>query len=207
MTVMFWVVAALSVGTIKGVMEGLLLDQARIVKIAEADERLLAVNEAGVVQVWDARRREWRQIYEPNGRGGGMPTIDGPFYHAATKQLLFGQGFRNPFGFIGQRITLRVAQGRRRLDAPRRARPAQRHGEVPARTTTARVLAVAPDNIYRLKGDPAPEQSRQGLWLRRALHRRRRVSPDDRRAQRSFPDPLAAAADPQAAADRRRQRQ
>jgi hypothetical protein len=178
-------------------MEGLLLDRARIVKIAEADGALLAVTEAGTVEVWDDDERQWREVYEPSGRGGGVPTIDGPRYHATTKQLIFGQGFRNPFGFAGQRITLRVAKASD--DWMLREGPAP-----PSGTSTfllepdGSLLAIATDNVYRLKGDPAPQREPikvLGFKVPFTSGNEFRPTIDD--SPPTFADPIAAAADPQ----------
>jgi len=51
----------------------------------------------GKLQVWDDEAKEWKAASEPR-KGPGIPTIDGPYYHAESKQLAVGQGFRNPFG-------------------------------------------------------------------------------------------------------------
>jgi len=196
MTVIFWV-SCFSIGTTKNIMEGLLLDQARIVKVAEADGTLLGVTEAGIVQIWDDDDIEWRQVYEPSGRGGGVPTIDGPLYHAATKQLLFGQGFRNPFGFAGQRITLRVAKsgdGWTLHEGPGLPNGTAKFLLEP----DGSLLAVSTDNVYRLKGDPAPQKDPVKVFgfvvpfTSGGEFRATIAEPD-----RSFPDPIAAAADPQ----------
>lgn len=196
MTVIFWAVC-FGVGTIKGIMEGLLLDQARIVKIAKADETLVGVTEAGIVQVWDAGEQGWRQVYEPNGRGGGVPTIDGPLHHAGSGQLLFGQGYRNPFGFAGQRITLRVA----------RAADGWTLREGPALPSgTAKILlepdgallAISSDNVYRLKGNPAPQEKPVKVFgFTVPFTGGGEFHPTIENPAHSFPDPIAAAADPE----------
>ena len=193
MTVLFWVMC-FSVGSIKQWVGGLLLDPQRITKIAEADGTLVTVNEVGIVRVWDEEKRDWRPVYEPRG-GGGMPTIDGPYYHAETKQLLFGQGFRNPFGFVGQRISLRIGRASNGWE-PRDGPP------LPAGTATllvendGGVLAVASDNIFRLQGKPAPLSSPIRVFgVTLPIGRGAEFAPmvDE---TLNFEDPIAAAADP-----------
>ena len=195
LTVVFWV-SCFSVGTAKNIMEGLLLDQARIVKLASAGDDLLGVTEAGVVQVWDGG--DWRAVYEPRARGGGVPTIDGPYYHEATQQLLFGQGFRNPFGFAGQRITLRMAKqsgGWTLHEGP----PLPSGAAKILLESDGSLLAVASDNIYRLKGDPAPQEKAVKVFgFTVPFTGGGEFRPTIAEFNRSFVDPIAAAADPQA---------
>ena len=197
LTVVFWF-SCFSVGTTKHVMEGLLLDRFRIVKVAQAEDTLVSVTEEGLVRIWDAERRAWQQVYEPSGRrGNGVATIEGPVYHAATKQLLFGQGFRNPFGIAGQRITLRVARaadGWALHDGP----------SLPSDASTfllendGSVLAVASDNVYRLRGEPRPAGKPIKVFgVTLPLGGGAEFRPVLADSRMSFPDPLTAASDPQ----------
>jgi hypothetical protein len=194
LTVVFWA-SCFSVGTTKQVMEGLLLDPQRIVKLADAGGEVIGVTESGIIEIWDKERGQWRQIDEPSDRGGGgIPTIDGPFYHVPTEQLLFGQGFRNPFGFSGQRITLRIArasEGWALRDGP----------SVPGGTATLLIdgdgalLAVATDGIFRLDGELRPAAAPiKVLGITLPLgggSQFRRVLADEH----YFSDPLTAAVD------------
>lgn len=195
MTVLFWF-SCFSVGTTKGIMEGLLLDQRRIVKVAQTEDALVAVTEGGMVQVWNPHAKEWREVYFPDRRGRGVPTIDGPFHHAATKQLLFGQGFRNPFGFAGQRVTLRVAKaadGWTLHDGPALPSGAAKILLEP----DGSLLAVATDNVYRLKGHPAPEREPiKVLGFNVPFTGGGEFRPTIENRPRTFTDPVAAAADP-----------
>jgi hypothetical protein len=195
MTVIFWFLC-FATGSIKQVTQTLMLDQRRIVKLAEAEGSLLAVTEEGTVQVWDADRRDWQVVAEASDRGG-VPTIDGPVYHARTGQMLFGQGFRNPFGFGGQRITLRL--GRERDGWTLRDGP-----PLPADTATflvesdGKVLAVAADDIYRLKGEPGPNaETIKVLGIRLPFGGGGEFQPALADSTLEFADPIAAAADPE----------
>ena len=194
MTVIFWFLC-FATGTIKQITQALMLDQRRIVKIAEAEGSLLAVTEEGTVQLWDPDRRDWQVVAEAADRGG-VPTIEGPIYHPRTGQMLFGQGFRNPFGFGGQRITLRI--GRERDGWALRDGP-----PLPADTATfliendGKVLAIAADDVYRLRGEPAPNtEAIKVLGIRLPFGGGSQFHPVLADGTLDFHDPIAAAADP-----------
>jgi hypothetical protein len=195
MTVIFWFLC-FATGMIKQVTQALMLDQRRIVKLAVAEDSLLAVTEEGTVQLWDPERRDWQVVAEARDRGG-IPTIEGPIYHPRTRQMLFGQGSRNPFGFGGgQRITLRL--GRERDGWALRDGP-----PLPGDTATflvendGKVLAVAADNIYRLRGEPAPSgEPVKVLGIRLPFGGGGEFQPVLADEMLDFHDPIAAAADP-----------
>lgn len=190
-TVVFWA-SCFTVGTTKNIFEAVLLDQNRLTRVTPMNDGLIGVSEGGVLQLWDEEGQRWQEIDAPRD-GGGVPTIDGPFYHAPTKQVIVGQGFRNPLGFAGQRITLRLGRasdGWQLRDGP----------TLPSGTSAVVILsdgtvvAVASDNIYRLRGQPAPAESQLKLFgvpilggggFTPAL-----------KAPSAFADPVAAAADP-----------
>jgi hypothetical protein len=120
---------------------------------------LIAATEATRLQIWDEEAKTWRTLAEPRP-GGGIPIVEGPFFHEPTKHLLVGQGIRNPFG-RGQRVSLRVASaenGWKLRDGP----------HLPGGTITLvyghenTLYAVAADQIFRFRGDP----SVQGVTVR-----------------------------------------
>ena len=193
MTVIFWFLC-FATGAIKQVTQAVMLDQRRIVKLAEAEGSLLAVTEQGTVQIWDPERRDWQVVAEASDRGG-VPTIEGPIFHPRTRQMLFGQGFRNPFGLGGQRITLRI--GRERDGWALRDGP-----PLPADTATflvendGKVLAIAADDIYRLRGEPAPNtEAIKVLGIRLPFGGGGEFQPVLADGDLTFHDPIAAAAD------------
>ena len=183
------------VGTVKEWIDAFVLNPVRIVKVAEADGTLFGVSERGNVAIWERDQSEWQSVHDPGDRPGA-PTIDGPYYHAATRQILVGQGFVNPFGFAGRRITLRLGSaetGWNLANGP----------SLPGGTSTflvehdGHVLAVAEDDIFRLRGDPEPaaqEIKIFGVPLPLSTGTFRPVLAD---SNLNFDDPLTAAADPQ----------
>jgi hypothetical protein len=194
MTVIFWF-SCFTVGSVRGVMQGLVLDPQRIVKVAEAEGSLVSVTEAGVVQVWDDDRRQWRQIDEPDQRGG-IPTVDGPVYHAQTGQLLIGQGTRNPFGMGGKRMTLQVGRGAEGWTL-REGPPLPGGTETFLVENDGRILAVASDNIFRLRGSlGASGKPIKVFGMRLPFGGGAEFQPVLADSTLDFPDPLAAAADP-----------
>jgi len=193
-TVLFWI-ACFVVDLAHDGINGLALDQQRITRMLGADDSLIAITEGGRVQVWDEDAKEWRVVAEPRG-GRGIPVIHGPLFQAENSQLLVAQSFRNPFGGFGQRMTLRVGQasdGWRLRDGP----------AVPSGTSTILVasddsiLAVAPDGIYRLKGNPAAKGATANiLGVKLPLiggAEFRRCMADEKVV---LDEPIAAAADP-----------
>ena len=194
MTVMFWVVCW-GLDVTSSVMEAIWMEPNRIIRIAEADGSLITVTEEGQMQVWDDAELAWRDVYEPPGRGGQIPTIDGPIYHAKTKQLLVGQGFSNPFGVVGHRITLRVSRARDGW--------ALRDGPaLPAGTAnflvepSGSVLAIAADNVFRLEGEPGPATAPVKVFGVTILRGAGQFRPILKDPDVNFVDPIAAAADP-----------
>jgi ABC-2 family transporter protein len=193
-TVLFWI-ACFVVDLVHGVMEGAVLEQLRITRIVEADGALLTVCENGNIQVWDDEASAWRAVSDPQ-RGRGIPFIDGPYYHAPSKHLLLGQGFRNPFGGSAQRVSLRVGgagEGWKLRDGP----------AVPTGTAAIAVasdnsiLAVASDNVFRFRGDPATKTtSIRFLGMRLPLVGGGEFRPCLSGDRPGFPDPVAVAADP-----------
>ena len=197
-TVVFWM-ACFTVDFAHAIVQGALLEQQRITRIVEADEAILTVTEASTMQLWDQAEKKWRPVYEPDG-GRGIPALDGPFYHEPTRQILVGQGYRNPFGVIGQRSTLRVGRasdGWALRDGP--AVPSGAAALVVASDNT--VLAIASDNVFRLRGNPSAQGTAiRFLGMRVPLTGGGEFRPAlaaGEGQEIAFPDPLAAAADPQ----------
>ena len=193
-TTFFWL-TCLTMYMLKGGLEGLALDPQRIVKIADAAGTLVVVRETGTMEVWSEARSQWQRTYEPSGRGGNVPTLDGPVFHIPTGQLLVGQGFANPFGVAGQRISLRLARasdGWALRDGP----------ALPGETATfliendGQLLAVAADNMYRLNGKLEPASAGVKILGFSLPLGGSDFRPTLAEGKLSFPDPLAASADP-----------
>jgi hypothetical protein len=192
-TVLFYV-ACFLVDLVSEVVKGAFLDQQRISRIVTAEGELLAITEGGRFQVWDADARTWRTVAEPRG-GGGIPTIDGPFWHEPSRQLLVGQGFRSPFGFGGQRVSLRVGRagdGWTLRDGP----------SVPTGTAAlalahdSAIIAVTQGEVYQLTGNPSAQgTSFRFLGMRVPLTGGGEFRPCLADDDLSFPDPLAITAD------------
>jgi ABC-type transport system involved in multi-copper enzyme maturation permease subunit len=194
LTVVFYFVC-FGVDVMHELSQGLIIEQNCINKIVDADGDLLTVTESGKLQLWDDEARTWRLISEPRG-GPGIPTIDGPYYHEPSKQLIIGQGFRNPFGLRGQRVSLKLASaadGWKLRDGP------------PTRAGTAAILlandnsiiAVTSDNIYRFQGDLGVKGSTISLFgLKIPLPGGGEFRACLSGERSNFPDPVAAAVDP-----------
>lgn len=193
-TVLFWIVC-FALDFSHGLLDGVIIEQQRISRIVEAEGTLLTVNEGGRLQVWDEEAKEWRSANDQRG-GPGIPTLDGPYFHDASKQLVAGLGFRNPFGGTAQRVSLRVsdaAGGWRLREGP------------PVPTGTAKLLiandgsllAIAADNIFRFRGNLAAKGSAIRVFgMRLPLLGGGEFQPCLTGERPSFSDPVTVAFDP-----------
>lgn len=194
LTVVFYFVC-FGVDVTHELSEGLIIEQNRINKIVEADGALLMVTESGKLQLWDDEAHTWRLISEPRG-GPGIPTMDGPYYHEPSKQLVMGLGFRNPFGLRGQRVALKVASpsdGWKLHDGP--ATPTGTSALLLAHDNS--IIAVTSDNVYRFQGDLAAKGTSVRLFgLKLPLLTGGEFRPCLSGERSNFPDPVEAAVDP-----------
>jgi hypothetical protein len=192
-TVLFWI-ACFVVDFAHGIMQGMVLEQQRISRIVEADGSLLTMNEATRLQTWDEEGLQWRPVADPRG-GPGIPIVVGPYYHAPSKQLLIGQGFRNPFGGRQQRISLKIASasgGWKPADGP--ALPGGTSSFVVTADDT--IYAIASDNIFRFQGDPATKGATVNMFgFRLPIVGGGTFAPAIDGDSPPLPDPIAAAAD------------
>jgi hypothetical protein len=174
----------------------LYLEPQRISRITKIGDDLLVMNDQNETMLWDEKTSQWRPVHRPSDVRG-IPTIDGPYYHAPTKQLLVGQGYRDPFGFMGQRITLRA--GKASDGWALRDGPAVPTGAAALLVASdGGVLAVTPDNIYQLRGNPAAGSMSLRLpFMKVPLTRGGEFRPVVAGSAPAFDDPIAAAADPQ----------
>ena len=196
LTVIFWI-ACFSLDISALWINGGTIEPRKLSRMALASDALIAGNEQGHVLAWDDAARQWRTLFDP-GEGGGIPTMDGPFYHEPTKQMLLGQGFTNPLGIIGRRITLRLgkaADGWTLHEGP----------ALPGGTAVlvvdheGGILAIAADNIFRLQGQPSVAGKPVEIFGMRVPFTSRSAEFRPLLADREhlYPEPLAAAADPQ----------
>lgn len=197
-TVLFWI-TCLVVDLVHGLMKGMVLDQQRFSRIVEAGDTQLAINNATQLQFWDAESKRWQTGSEAR-EGPGIPVLVGPFFHAPSKQLLLGQGFRHPFGGRQTRISLRMASeagGWKWIDGP--ALPGGASWLVVAANGT--IYAIASDNIFRFEGDLTKKSPTVTIFgFRVPIGAGAGFSPavdrENREAPPALPDPVAAAADP-----------
>lgn len=196
LTVLFWLACfLLDIGILWLNAEH--IESHKLSRIALAGDALLAGNEEGTLLAWDDAARQWRTLFDP-AEGGGIPTLDGPYYHQPTRQMLLGQGFMNPLGIIGRRITLRLAKAADGWTL--REGPALPSGAaVMLVDHEGKILAIAADNIFRLQGQPAEIGKPVEIFGMRVPFTSRSAEFQPLLADREhlYPEPLAAAADPQ----------
>lgn len=193
-TVLFWILCFV-VDLTHTVLHDVALGQERINHLVEADGQLITANEATRLQLWDEEAKAWRTLAEPRP-GGGIPIVEGPFYHQPSGHLLVGQGVRNPFGGRQQRVSLRVASaadGWKLRDGP----------ALPSGTSTIlmgygdTLYAIAADQIYRFRGDPSKQPAAiRALGYRIPLGGGGEFEAAISGGFPNLPEPRAAAADP-----------
>jgi len=163
LTVVFWGVCFM-VGLAKVSLESTIWASARITRVLQAGDDLLAVNELGSVHQWDATKREWREIFtSQDGQARAMmiavPEIRsslaplGPVYDAAHDRLISVQPRFPP-------------TGNPKLVAANRSddwEPVSHHS-APSGTRGVfqephgGVLIVSSLGLFRLTGDPFAEE-------------------------------------------------
>ena len=194
-TVLFWITCFV-VDFTHGLMDGGFIDQRRITQMALADETLVGINEAGVVQVWDEEDHDWQAANEAKD-GPIVQVFDGPYFQPETKHLVLGQSWRAIFGpSRQQRISLKVASaegGWQLQDGP----------ALPNGTTKivmgndGALLAIAADNIYKFHGDLTNKgYTLRFFGTRVPLGGGGEFQPCLTGERGSFVDPVAAAFDP-----------
>lgn len=167
-TIVFWL-ACVFVGWVKGVVERIVWEPARFVRVLEAGDDLLAVNEFGVTHRWDDESRKWQETFssreQQQGRifmasaaffGGSIPTEMrpmGPVHDANNDQLIaVHPAFPPP--------------GNPKLYAADRGEDwePESHNNAPSGTRalfqepSGDVLIASSVGIHRLTGDPLEEK-------------------------------------------------
>lgn len=196
LTVAFWALCFV-LDLTQTATNSLLIEPRKITRMADANGVLLAANESGQVLVWDEAGRQWRTVHEP-ARGRGLPTVEGPYYHPATSQMLVGLGYRMPFGGFGSSVSLRIGK-------PSDGWSLKPGPEFPSGTAAfllendGSLLAVAADDIHRLQGKPGVASAPvRILGVRMPFSSGGgQFKPTLADGEIDFADPLAAAVDPQ----------
>lgn len=203
LTIVFWL-SCFVVGITKGTFERTLLNKARWIKILDAGDEMLAVNETGIAHRWNSESREWDEIFvtaeQRQSRGVllFMPAIPramrpaGPVYDAANEQLVSVQPSFPPGD-------LHLYSGRRDEDWN-----AVTHAKAPTgtidlfRESSGTVLAVSSLGLFRLDEVPTETPEPMNLFgLEIPLNMGgpfRKVSPDP---PLLITQPAAAAFDPE----------
>jgi hypothetical protein len=155
-TAVFWVGCLLLDG-VHWIFDEALPTQFRIVRLVEADGTHIGVLESGVVVRWDTEQKRWERVAREPPRQGFPKTI-GPYYHAKSRQIVLGSGWRPPFGLGRPSLSLQVARAGEGWQV--KAGPS-----LPSGTATfffdsdQSLLAVNADGIHRLAGELGPPKA------------------------------------------------
>jgi ABC-type transport system involved in multi-copper enzyme maturation permease subunit len=163
LTILFWLTCFV-VGTSKTMFETMIWNKSRLIKLMQADEMLLAVDETGIVQRWDAEEGEWDEIFvsreQRQSRGIllFLPVIPrqmrpiGPIYDSEHGRLVSVQPSIPP-------TSLHLYVGQREEDWDAVSNITAPTGTLGLfRETTGSLLAVSSMGIYRLRADPLIRQ-------------------------------------------------
>ena len=195
LTVLFYIVCWL-VDTTHELAGAFIIDQHRISKIAQADDALITVTEAGQVQLWDNEAGTWRAVSAPapgprnshDRRSVLSPAEQATFAGTRLSQSVRHQG------------PARLAAARRReqwLAASRWTRGSPSGTAAFLVTHDDSILAIASDNIFRFRGDLTTKASSiKFLGMKLPLMGGGEFRPCLSGDRPDFPDPVAAAADP-----------
>ena len=168
LTVLFWFVCW-SMGTAKNVLETLVLNPQRLVKIISAGDTLLAVNESGKVLRWEEADGTWSEVFASAGSGGPqfafglMGALIGPVYDPHGQRLLAIDKPPEQFGRLGRDRVLLIGkpgQDWRRISGP----------AVPAGVEALLVdsqgtpLVVTQQAVFRLKGNAEAKPQPTKIW-------------------------------------------
>lgn len=166
-TILFWG-ACFSVGTVKGISEVAFLDPQRFIRLTRAGDTLVAANERGEAFRWENASSEWKPILkdaETQRTPPFMPPtpLVGPLYDPEHDRLFAVPTMFSPFGMTQQAGRLRVA--RRENDWQATNGVAVPSGLVALLVDPqGRLLAVTPQAVFRLDGDPTEEQRDMKLF-------------------------------------------
>ena len=89
MTVLFWFVCTV-VGVTKGIFEQITIESQKIVRLVNAGETLIAVDEQGATKRWNRETQDWESTFIENAFGP-MARVLGPVYDAQDNVLLAAQ--------------------------------------------------------------------------------------------------------------------
>ena len=89
MTVLFWFVCTV-VGVTKGIFEQITIESQKIVRLVNAGETLIALDEQGATKRWNRETQDWESTFIENAFGP-MARVLGPVYDAQDNVLLAAQ--------------------------------------------------------------------------------------------------------------------
>ena len=89
MTVLFWFVCTV-VGVTKGIFEQITIESQKIIRLVNAGETLIALDEQGATKRWNRETQDWESTFIENAFGP-MARVLGPVYDAQDNVLLAAQ--------------------------------------------------------------------------------------------------------------------
>ncbi len=148
LTILFWFVCWL-VGATKGGFQSLLIETQKIVRLVQAGDTLVAVDERGGTKRWNSSDSEWESTFLSSDFGN-MQRVLGPIYDAENKVLLAAQfGQHGLFRSGGTLLLGRESDGWMQVDGP--TLPESTFALLP--DPHGRLLAVTHMGVERLAGE------------------------------------------------------
>ncbi len=160
LTVLFWFVCWI-VGVAKGVFEQLAVESQRIVRLVQAGETLIAVDEQGTTKRWNTQEREWEQVFV-QGEQGPMGRLLGPVYDTSGNMLLAAPvGNHGLFRSSSTLLQGKESDGWRSVEGP--ALPEGTFELLP--DPHGRLLAVTTSGIEELSGEMESKPALQVFFM------------------------------------------
>ncbi|MBM4089295.1 MAG: hypothetical protein FJ276_07685 [Planctomycetes bacterium] len=159
MTVVFWLVCTV-VGATKNIFEQVVIETRKMVRVVNAGDALIALDEKGATKRWNAEKAEWEPVFLEDG-GGPMQQVLGPVYDPQHNMLLAGRtGSRNFFNMGSNLLIGKGSDGWKQVDGP----PLPEDTVALFPDPKGRALAVTNSGVQRLVGDLDLNEKKMSLF-------------------------------------------
>lgn len=104
-TAVFWLICFV-IGIAHDIMKPFVEMFPEISELRLVEGQYFAINQLGMMTMWDAKTRSWQVAYD-SARGGNAKIL-GPYWFADKGELLYGRTFQNSFGLETDNIRMTI---------------------------------------------------------------------------------------------------